>query len=188
MALTPDETILGLLAHRPSHGYELLTAFQDPQQLGKVWNLSTSQVYAVLNRLSRQGLVSGQEITSESGPPRTVYMLTERGRQHLHDWLYEKAPSPSIRDVRVEFLSRLHVARMLELPTGPIIDHQETVCRQQREDLQVSLDAQLPGTGQQALRLVAAQLDALLVWIDTCRAAGPEQPQAQPAHASPKEP
>jgi len=49
--ITPDETILGLLAVRERHGYDLLDCFRDPSQLGEVWNLSTSQLYAVLKRL-----------------------------------------------------------------------------------------------------------------------------------------
>ena len=61
-SITPDETILGLLAVRARHGYELLDCFRDPSQLGEVWKLSTSQIYAVLKRLESQGLTEGQKL------------------------------------------------------------------------------------------------------------------------------
>jgi DNA-binding PadR family transcriptional regulator len=70
-ALTPDETIVGLLASQPQHGYQLLETFNRPDSLGNVWSLSTSQLYAVLKRLERQGWITGQPLASEIAPPRT---------------------------------------------------------------------------------------------------------------------
>ncbi|MBK8024302.1 MAG: helix-turn-helix transcriptional regulator [Chloroflexi bacterium] len=67
-AFTPDTAILGLLAARRRHGYQLLECFNDPQHLGRVWRLSTSQLYNVLKRLERKSLIVGDEIPSEIGP------------------------------------------------------------------------------------------------------------------------
>ncbi len=81
--IPPDETILGLLAVRARHGYELIDCFRDPTQLGEVWQLSTSQLYAVLKRLAAQGLTVGQEVSVPDAPPRIEYTLTESGLARL---------------------------------------------------------------------------------------------------------
>lgn len=166
--LTPDETILGLLAADARHGYELLDCFRDPAQLGEVWNLSTSQLYAVLKRLDQQGLITGRQIQSDNAPTRTEYRLTDAGIERLKRWLDEPQPSASIRRVRVDFLSRLYIARLLNVPTIPIVCRQKAACQRMREELMMQRNQAMPGVGYLALDLVIAQLDAVLQWIDRC--------------------
>ncbi|MEP7287339.1 MAG: PadR family transcriptional regulator [Chloroflexota bacterium] len=165
--ITPDETLLGLLAVRARHGYELLDCFRDPTQLGEVWNLSTSQLYAVLRRLETQGLTQGCEVVTADAPPRTEYTLTEAGLARLHSWL-KASPSASIHRVRVEFLSRLYIARMLDLPTLPIVQHQKEVCRHKCTDLIARRESADPGIGLLTLELVIEQLTVILKWLDRC--------------------
>jgi len=167
-SLTPDETILGLLAAEARHGYELLECFRDPAQLGEVWNLSTSQIYAVLKRLEREGLISGCQIESENAPPRMEYNLTPQGTERLRAWLEESQPSASIRRVRVEFLSRLYIARLLNIPTIPIVQRQKTACHKQLVDVSAARDRAAPGVGYLALELSVAQLTTVLQWIERC--------------------
>lgn len=167
-SITPDETILGLLAVRARHGYELLDCFRDPSQLGEVWNLSTSQLYAVLKRLESQGLTEGQTVFVPDAPARTEYELTPKGEARLQAWLNEPAPSASVHRVRVEFLSRLYVARFLDIPTVPIVERQKAVCRKKRKQVLDSLEKAEPGIGRLALELGVTQLDAILKWLDRC--------------------
>jgi DNA-binding PadR family transcriptional regulator len=166
--LTPDDTLLGLLAFRQQHGYQLLEVFREPAQLGCVWNLSVSQLYAVLKRLDAQGYIQGREVSSTDAPDRTEYTLTESGNARLKNWLSESRPCASIRSVRVEFLSRLFVARLLNLPTLDLIRWQKATCYQKRTDLIAQRDAAQPGVGYLALDLQIAQLDAIMKWIDRC--------------------
>lgn len=166
--MTPDETLLGLLAAQPQHGYLLLEHFRAADRLGHVWNLSTSQLYQVLKRLTQQGLVTCQQRPSTDGPARTEYELSESGRARLMAWLHDEQPSASVRRVRVEFLSRLYIARLLNIPTIPIVQRQKTVCRQQYEDLLAQRDFLPPGVGYLAQELVIAQLEAILRWLDRC--------------------
>jgi len=168
MTLTPDETLLGLLAAEARHGYQLIACFRDPAQLGNVWNLSTSQIYAVLKRLDAQGLISGQEIGSADAPMRVEYTLTDAGMRRLEAWLSDSEPSASVRCVRVEFLSRLYLARLLNLPTLEIVRHQKESCRQRRAALLIECDCAEPGVGRLALELEIAQIDAIFQWIDRC--------------------
>jgi DNA-binding PadR family transcriptional regulator len=168
-ALTPDETILGLLAAQPQHGYQLLEIFNDPDQLGLVWNMSTSQLYAVIKRLERQGFISGREVLTENAPPRTEYALTETGQSQLGAWLEEAYPSASVRRVRVEFLSRLYIARLLERPTASIVARQRQMCELERARHLHSRQSRNPqGMGWLTSEFVVAQLEAILQWIDRC--------------------
>lgn len=176
--LTPDETLLGLLAAEARHGYQLLECFHDPAQLGRVWHLSTSQLYNVLKRLAVQGLIIGQEITAPDAPPRTEYCLTEEGKRRLDAWLHAAQPSASVRRVRVEFLSRLYIARLLNIPTIPIVKNQKATCFQKRNELVSQRDQSEPGIGFLSLELEIAQLDAILRWIERCELV-PKEPFAE---------
>ncbi len=166
--LTPDETILGLLAMQARHGYELLDCFQNAHQLGRVWHLSTSQLYNVLKRLERESLVVGRGVTSENAPPRVEYTLSEAGQHRLMAWLYDATPSASIRRVRVEFLSRVFIARELNLSITEIIQHQRAACIQERDRLRVQYQQSEPGMDALTIDFVVEQLDAVLRWIARC--------------------
>lgn len=165
-SITPDETLLGLLAAEARHGYQLIDCFRDPAQLGNVWTLSTSQIYAVLKRLDAQGLIKGETFTSPDAPTRVEYTLTPAGIRRLEDWLTEPSPSSSVRRVRVEFLSRLYIARLLNMPTLDMVRAQKESCRQRRAACIVDRDCAAPGVGRLAIELEIAQLDAILDWIN----------------------
>jgi DNA-binding PadR family transcriptional regulator len=173
-ALTPDETMLGLLAAEARHGYQLIDCFRDPAQLGNVWSLSTSQIYAVLKRLDSQQLIVGQAVESADAPTRVEYRLTPQGVRRLEAWLTEAEPSASVRRVRVEFLSRLYVARLLNIPTRAIVDAQKNTCRQRLEQRSIERDCSAPGVGRLALELEISQLNAILDWIDRCEMRPPD--------------
>ncbi len=167
-SLTPDETILGLLALQARHGYELLECFRSADQLGRVWNLSTSQIYAVLKRLERDNLIVGHEVPSETAPTRTEYTLTNKGEKRLYAWLNEPHPSASIRRVRVEFLSRLYIARMLNISTIAVVRHQREACLAALTQLIGQRAQTSPGIEYLALEFHISQLEAVLRWIERC--------------------
>jgi DNA-binding PadR family transcriptional regulator len=167
-SLTPDQTLLGLLAVQPQHGYQLLSHFRKDGDLASVWSLSTSQLYAVLRRLETTDAVRTQSVPSAVAPERTVFFLTESGHKRLLEWLHDPAPAASVRSVRVEFLSRLHILRLLNLPTTSLIARQRTACLERRRELVEQREAVVPGVPFLALELQIAQLDAILNWIDRC--------------------
>jgi DNA-binding PadR family transcriptional regulator len=181
-ALTPDETILGLLAVQPRHGYELLECFRSTDQLGRVWSLSTSQIYAVLKRLERQGWIVGREVIPDNAPPRMEYTLTETGAQRLRAWLNEPRPAASIRRIRVEFLSRLYIARQLSLPTETLIRSQREACIARAAQLTAERDRAVSTIDRLALDWQINQLEAALRWLDRCEAAVVHTPDAARSH------
>jgi DNA-binding PadR family transcriptional regulator len=164
---SPDETLLGLLASHASHGYDLLEAFRLPAGLGRVWTMGSSQIYAVLKRLERDGLIIGQYAPGNVYAPRIEYTLTEAGQHRLTVWLDEPYPSPSIRRVRVEFLSRLYIAQRLGRPITPIIDRQRTACVRDLARLQA--ESTTSSVESLALALQIQQLEAVMGWLDLCQ-------------------
>lgn len=170
-ALTPDETILGLIAIQPSYGYELVERFSNPAELGEIWKMSSSQIYSVLKRLEKQRLIIGHIVESENAPSRTEYHLSVSGKQRLDEWLHNSEPSASIRRIRVEFLSRLYIARQLNIPTIPIVLRQRAVCEAERKHMLALLQTKESGIAYLANELVIAQLEAVLNWIQRCEMA-----------------
>ncbi|MCW5876774.1 MAG: helix-turn-helix transcriptional regulator [Anaerolineales bacterium] len=166
----PDETILGLLAAAPQHGYQLLAHFEAKAELGRVWTLSRSQLYAVLKRLEATGAARGQDFSSGSSPTRRVYTLTGAGRRQLDAWLGQAPLSASMRQIRVQFISRLYIARLLDLPLDDLLERQRAACQAQLAHLQAALAEASSPTEALVLDFVSGQIEAALDWLDRCEA------------------
>jgi PadR family transcriptional regulator AphA len=76
--------ILGMLAFGKNTGYDI-KQFVD-KTTRHFWAASYGQIYPELKRLEGSGLITGREEPT-GGRPRTVYELTETGRQALNRWL-----------------------------------------------------------------------------------------------------
>lgn len=104
--------ILSLLNERPMHPYEMRRLIRER---GKEENadLRPGSLYRTIEALARAALVEPLE-TSRQGrfPERTVYRLTDRGRDELEEWLRELLSTPR-RDLPRFFLA-LSVAGNLE--------------------------------------------------------------------------
>ncbi len=105
--------VLGLLARGPRHGYELKKEIE--RSLRPIWRIATSRLYLALSRLENAGLIRG-EPQSTGGRARRVYRLTQAGEERLWEWL--RSPVPALRDLRVEFLAKVHF--LLELAPAEI--------------------------------------------------------------------
>jgi DNA-binding PadR family transcriptional regulator len=88
--MSTAHVLLGLLAAGPKHGYELKR--DHDQRLPRAKPLAFGQVYTTLGRLQRDGLVVAAGHDRATGPERTSFALTERGRASLDDWLGEVEP------------------------------------------------------------------------------------------------
>ena len=176
---TPDETILGLLCIQPMHGYELLRRFHDRAELGTVWRLSASQLYAVLKRLAEGDWIAGHHVATPLAPERTEYAVTEHGRERLMAWLAEPEPSPSVRTVRVEFVSRLIIAHALHLPLDGVIAAQRATCASGLDDLRQAATRASGPNEHLSLELVIAQTESMLGWMDRTVAAFAAEGESQ---------
>jgi len=167
--ISPDEVILGLLAGRKSHGYQLLEYFHDNAPLGEVWSLSTSQLYTILKRLEHREEIDGCEFFPTDAPPRTEYWLTPTGQQRFSTWMYDGFPSASTRHIRTEFLSRLFLACQLKISVTPIIDAQRSSVVGRRQQLIAQRSQTARGIQYLSIDLMISELDVILEWLERCK-------------------
>jgi DNA-binding PadR family transcriptional regulator len=98
---TSSFAVLGLLAIRPWAGYELTQ--QATRSLRFAWPKSERLLYAEPKKLVEHGLVTAQQ-ESVGGRNRTVYTITDEGRDALTTWL-ATTPQPPV--LEAEALLRL---------------------------------------------------------------------------------
>ncbi len=104
-------SLLGLLAQQPRHGYELHAAFEAVVGGQANWDVKPAQIYTTLARLEEAGLVVEEGVGQDGGPEKRIFAITERGREELAAWLAEPVQSEHQRD---EFFLKL----MLSVVTG----------------------------------------------------------------------
>jgi DNA-binding PadR family transcriptional regulator len=86
--------VLSYLAWKPMHPYELGRTLRDHGDARSI-KFNHGSLYMVVQQLARAGFVVAQETTRAGGrPERTVYALTDAGREELHDWLRELVEVP----------------------------------------------------------------------------------------------
>jgi DNA-binding PadR family transcriptional regulator len=124
--------LLGMLARKPQHGYELKRTFE--QMTGGFWELNYGQIYQSLDRLTEEGYVTYTTQQEESVPDKKIYAITEAGKAALKDWL-ARPETPRPRPLRDELFIRLavmslgNVSPMLEL----IAQHQNVYLEKMQE-------------------------------------------------------
>ena len=93
--VSPQPALLGLLLSEPKHGYELFQEFS--RELGGVWRIGQSQLYAQLKQLEESGLVSVRVEEQPNRPARKVYHVTEAGRRAWHEALLHTLSVPQLK-------------------------------------------------------------------------------------------
>lgn len=164
-AVSPQPVLLGLLMSAPRHGYELYQEFS--RDLGRVWDLGLSKLYAQLKQLEEAGLVEAQLEPQPSRPARKVYHLTSEGRAVFLEWV--RQPTPYLRHIRVEFLARLYFFRWLALDgLDQLVAAQQAVCQAQVERFdQLAAETEDPFR-RCVLEFRRGQLEAVIDWLDRC--------------------
>jgi len=89
--------VLSCLTERPMHPYEISTTLRSRGKENSI-KLNYGSLYAVVESLTRHGLIRTRETTREGRrPERTVYEITEAGVTECEDWLAELLSTP-VRD------------------------------------------------------------------------------------------
>ncbi|MCK9580898.1 MAG: PadR family transcriptional regulator [Methanoregula sp.] len=88
--------ILGLLSHRSLSGYEIFRFIEKKADSSNAWlRLNKTTVYNKLSRMNEAGLIRLLErIVEQNKPPRTVYEITDEGKEHLKHILLSSAENP----------------------------------------------------------------------------------------------
>lgn len=130
--MTVRNAILGLLAQRPRHGYELRAAFEALVGGGDMWDVKPAQIYTTLARLEEAGLVHQTSVEQDGGPDKRIYGLTPSGHAELANWFGTGVAPEHHRD---EFFVKL----MVSLYSEEVDPYQ--VIRAQRNQLYQDLHA-----------------------------------------------
>jgi DNA-binding PadR family transcriptional regulator len=166
--VTVKHALLGLLAQRPMHGYELKNAFEEA--VGTLWELNIGQIYNTLRLLERDGLVEMQGEEQEGrGPPRKVYGVTQAGRQELAQWLAEPVRQP--QRLKDEFYVKLVFTRLGGGDVDALIWNQRQAYLQvlrQLNDLRAEVDPIHEPFTALLLEGGTLHLEADLRWLDRC--------------------
>jgi DNA-binding PadR family transcriptional regulator len=87
--------VLKLLDERPMHPYEMQQLIRE-RHLDDVLKLNSGSLYHAVQRLDRAGLIAGLETNREGRrPERTVYTITDAGRDAFQAWLRRLLSEPA---------------------------------------------------------------------------------------------
>jgi len=163
--------LLGLLAQRPRHGYELHAAFEAVIGGEQNWDVKPAQIYTTLIRLEENGLVAEESVEQGGGPEKRIYAITSEGRTALAAWF---AAGVALEHQRDEFFLKL----LLSIATGEA--NPRSVIQTQRGKLYQDLHALTAQRNKTNPKTALAQvllydkaimhLEADLRWLDMVEA------------------
>lgn len=123
--LPGEQAILGLLATRPMHGYEMARYFAG--DLVDICPVEQSLLYTYIRNVEQRALVHWTEQRVGKRPPRKVYELTAAGRTEFTHWLGE--PVERMREIRLEFLLKLYFLHTSDPASAlTLLDRQIATC------------------------------------------------------------
>jgi DNA-binding PadR family transcriptional regulator len=179
--------LLGLLAQRPSSGFQLTKIF-DESLSRWAWHTTHTHIYPELRRLEEAGLV---EVVDRASRGRKTYAVTPAGREEFRRWMMEP---PANETVRSEAALRIFLINGLDATEARAMlrDYVDRTSRQ-LEELHAQLaqapqewrdDPLAPGrlAAERGLRTLPAVRDWALWGIDQINRYE-ERRQAKPSDA-----
>ncbi|MGG3888040.1 PadR family transcriptional regulator [Metabacillus fastidiosus] len=91
--------ILSALGRKPCSGYELA------DYLDTVWPAKHSQIYPLLTKMEKKGLVYYEHVEQVGKPDKKIFSITDKGRDVLEKWVLTTPTDPTVRD---EFLIKIY--------------------------------------------------------------------------------
>lgn len=166
--MSVKHALLSLLEQGPRYGYQLRGEFEE--HTGATWPLNVGQVYTTLQRLERDGLVSG---TGDDDQGRPMYAVTDAGRDATAEWF--RVPVERTQPPRDELAIKLALAVTVPgVDVSTVIQAQRTATMTAMQDYtrlkRRSAEATEPA--ELAWSLVLDSLvfaaEAELRWLDHC--------------------
>ena len=111
--------MLGML-REPHSGYDLKKQFD--RSLRSFWRAELSQIYPLLQKMEKEGLLSSRSDESDIGPTRRIYTRTSEGRAELQNWLID---GPTVGTEKIGYLAQVFFLANLDDPEKAIEFFQE---------------------------------------------------------------
>lgn len=169
--MTMEHVLLGFLRQRPMHAYEMHQTLMQAEEMGLVWHVKQSQLYAHITRLEDEGYVTSVIEPQQARPARKVLHLTPAGEAAFARWV--STPVEHGREFRLEFLAKLFFASQLDRKTlDALLDGQREANSSQIDQLNQTIAELAPERhfDRLVLRFRVGQLEASLAWLDECAA------------------
>lgn len=168
--LSIEYVLLGFIDQHPIHGYDLFKKISQFDAISLVWRIKQSQLYALLDRLEEEGLITSSMIQGESHPNRKEYSLTSVGAQTFYAW--RSSPVDHGREIRLELLAKVFFA--LQASPEDVIELFEAQKEKCYEWLQESQNSLLKLTNAQNYERIVfqyriAQIEATIQWLEQAR-------------------
>jgi DNA-binding PadR family transcriptional regulator len=159
-----QEVVLAMLAKEPSHGYQLRARLR--QALGPLGDaMNAGQVYVVLTRLEKAGLVVSERSTAQADRKR--YELTPNGQQRVAEWLTEVSwPKPDLAEFHLKLVAA--AAAGLADPLAIVDVQRRELLRRLRDAQRAAMAESDRSDAALLLEGVVLRLQADLRWLETC--------------------
>jgi DNA-binding PadR family transcriptional regulator len=166
-AITPEPALLGFLRQSPLHGYDLYK--QVTNQLGPVWHLGQSQMYAILKDYEQRGWIQSVMEPQSGRPTRKTLQLTPEGAKVFEAWM--KQASRGMREFRVDFFTRLYFAQTRgSTSVKRLLDRQIEEMQRELESLSAAAQTEQESNFAQLVQQFRVeQLQAILQWLEQLR-------------------
>ena len=108
-----EATCLALIDQGATHGYDIAKRFHPEGDIGEVFTQTNPVVYRALKSLEAAQLVKSTDALGVRKQLKFALTVTAEGERVLRSWL--NAPAIHIRDLRTEFLVKLHLRELAGL-------------------------------------------------------------------------
>jgi DNA-binding PadR family transcriptional regulator len=162
-----QEVLLAMLAKEPSYGYELRERLR--QALGPLGEaMNAGQVYVVLTRLEKAGLVTAERADgSTDRPDRKVYGLAPPGQQRVAEWLAEVTwPKPDLAEFHLKLIAA--AAAGLADPITIVDGQRRELLRRLRDAQRAAMTEPDASDAVLLLEGIVLRLQADLRWLEAC--------------------
>ena len=165
--LSPEYALLGILMTGPKHGYEMHSYFSS--NMHQFWRLSMSQIYALLKRMEKNGVVISKGEWQNNRPAKKIFSITQTGKEGFLNWIC--SPVNHVRNLRIEFMAKLFFIKELKLERATdIIDKQIEILQEKLHLMQPPKEKIMMDEFQKALHsFKIAQTTSAINWLKECK-------------------
>jgi len=169
--------VMNLLMERPMHPYEMKSTMKERGH-DQVIRLKGGSIYDTVERLEEGGFIAAQAPSREGRrPERTVYAITETGREEITGWLAELLAQPVNEYPQfggalafVAALDKDEVTRLLKMRIA-LLDSQIVGGEKQLENfLEMGLPRLFLVEGEYAVAMKRAELEWVRRLVDDIQA------------------
>jgi DNA-binding PadR family transcriptional regulator len=170
-----DLSLLGFLSSKSMHGYDLHKKVTDLSGFGIVWKIKIGKLYAMLNRLEKEGFIFSTFTKEGNRPTRNQFSITPLGDVRYKSWL--ETPVNHGREFRIVFLLKLYFSLIKRRDNANIlIESQIETCNRwleekagQDQESQILRDCEVSNFPTIVNKYRQIQIQGYLAWLDWCQ-------------------